>query len=164
MRAFVAAAVAANLLATACGPAFAFDPSTGLRPQRFSDPAAVAYFRLPFGAAKADDKMAYGFAVTAPVPYSYGAAPVPIADAPKLVDLRFNGAVPESLRVTGQVAWTLDPSRMPDGPRLNLLGGLGGLALGLAGTALAVYGVYRLVKKKCPAVSTSNGDCVKPAS
>lgn len=163
MRAFVAAAVAASLVTTACGPAFAFDPSTGPRPHRFSDPAAVVYFRLPFGAAKAGEGMAYGFAVTAPVPYSYGAAPLPIADTPKLLDLRFSGAVPDSLRVAGRAAWAPGPA--PEtGNRLNLLGGVGDLVLGLVGTAAAVYGVYQLVKKKCPAVSTSNGECVKPAS
>lgn len=164
MRALVAAAVAASLLASACGPAFAFDPSQASRGQRFSPPAAVAYFKLPFTTARAEDKAAYGFALTAPMPHGYGAPPVSIADAPKLLDLRFDGAVPESLRVTGQVAWSPDPSKLPDGQQRNLLGGVGNLVLGLAGTALAVYGVYKLVKKKCPAVSTSTGGCVQPAN
>lgn len=164
MRAFVAGAVAASIFNVACGPAFAFDPSTARYGQRFSPPAVVAYFKLPFDAAAAEDKAAYGFAVTAPMLHGYGATPLSIADTPKLLDLRFDGAAPESLRVTGRVAWTQDPSRLPDGQRLNLLGGVGDLVLGLAGTALAVYGVYKLVKKKCPAVSTSNGECVKPAN
>ena len=103
MRAFVAAAVVASMLDAACGSAFAFDPITASSGQRFSAPAAVAYFRLPFGAAKAEDRVAYGFAVTAPMMRSIGAAPISIADTPKLLDLRFNGAVPDSLRVTGRV-------------------------------------------------------------
>ena len=108
--------------------------------------------------------MVYGFAVTAPMLRTSGMAPVLIADTPKLLDLRFNGVVPDTLRVTGQVAWTMDSSQQPDGQRLNLLGGLGDLVLGLAGTAVAVYGIYSLVKKKCPAVSTTTGGCVKTGS
>lgn len=164
MRALVAGAVAASMLNLACGPAFAFDPSVAQGARRFSPPAVVAYFKLPFTAANAEDKAAYGFAVTAPMLHGYGAAPVSIADTPKLLDLRFDGAVPENLRVAGRTAWTSDPSKLPDGQRLNLFGGLGDIVLGLAGTALAVYGVYKLVKKKCPAVSTTNGECVKPAN
>lgn len=164
MRAFVAAAVAASVLTASCGSAFAFDPATGQPWQRFSPPAAVAYFKLPFNATRTEDRVVYGFAITAPMLRYSSMAPALIADTPKLLDLRFNGAVPDTLRVTGQVAWTLDPSKQLDGQRLNLLGGLGDMVLGLAGTAVAVYGIYSLVKKKCPAVSTSTGGCVKPAS
>lgn len=164
MRAFVAAAVAASVAVTACGSAFAFDPAMGQPWQRFSPPAAVAYFKLPFHAVPGAERVAYGLAVTAPMLRSSGTAPMLIADTPRLLDLSFHGIAPEALRVTGQVAWAGGSSQRPDGQRLNLLGGVGDLVLGLAGTAVAVYGIYSLVKKKCPAVSTSTGGCVKAAN
>jgi hypothetical protein len=161
MRACVAAVVAASVFVTACGSAFAFDPAAGQPWQRFSPPAAVAYFKLPFQAARTEDRVVYGLALTAPMPRMSGAASVLIADTPKLMDLRFNGVVPDSLRVTGQVAWARNPSQQPDDRRLNLFGGLGDLVLGLAGTAVVAYGIYALVKKKCPAVKTTTGACVQ---
>jgi hypothetical protein len=164
MRAFVAAVVAASVAVAACGSAFAFDPATGQPWQRFSPPAAVAYFRLPFHTEPGADRVAYGLALTAPMLRSSGAAPLLIADTPRLLDLSFHGVVPDALRVTGQVAWATGSSKPSGDRRLNLLGGVGDLVLGLAGTAVAVYGIYSLVKKKCPAVSTSTGGCVKPAS
>src|SRR4051812_15059410 len=108
MRAFVAIVAAANMTIAASGSAFAFDPSTGQSWQRSRPPMAVAYFRLPFQAGAVGDNIAYGLALTAPTPRSYSAAPVSITDTPRLLDLRFNGAVPDSLRVTGQVAWAHD--------------------------------------------------------
>ena len=164
MRSFLTAAMAAIVLATTTGSAFAFDPATGQSWQRATRPAAVAYFRLPFHGTTVDDKVAYGFALTAPTPRSYTSAPFLIADAPKILDLRFDGATPEALRLNGRLAWS-QGSHGPEGEHLNLLGGLGDLVLGLAGTALALYGIYRFVDKKkdCPAgqtKSTSSGVCV----
>ena len=164
MRTFITGAVAATVFTAACGPTFAFDPSVGQSWQRSRPPAAVAYFKLPLHAAKADDKVVYGLALTAPMLRSYDASPVLIADTPKLLDLRFNGAVPDTLRVTGQVAWALNPSNQPDAQRLNLLGRLAGLVLGVAGTAAGAYGIYALLKKKCSAISTTTGACVKTGS
>ena len=161
MRRLVAAAVAGSMLAVSSGSAFGFDPSTGQPWQRSRPVAAVAYFKLPFHAAKAEDAMVYGLAIAAPTLRSYGAAPLLIADRPKLLDLRFNGALPDTLRITGQVAWAQDPSKRPGEQRLNLFGGLGGWVLGLAGTAAAVYGIYGLIKKNCPAISTTTGACVR---
>ena len=132
--------------------------------QRFSPPAAVAYFRLPFHTVPGADRVAYGLALTAPVLRSSSAPPMLMAETPRLLDLSFRGITPDALRVTGQVAWAPSSSHHSDDRRLNLLGGVGDLVLGLAGTAVAVYGIYSLVKKKCPAVSTSTGGCVKPAS
>ena len=161
MRKFIAAAVAGVVFVVASGSTFAFDPSTGPNWRRPAPSAVVAYFRLPFHATTADDPVAYGLAITAPMPGSYSTESLSIANTPKLMDLRFNGARPDTLRVTGQFAWARDGSHLPEGQRLSLLGGIGSLALGIAGTALAVYGIYGLVKKKCPAISTTNGACIQ---
>ena len=164
MQRFIAAAIAAVVFVETTGCAFAFDPSSGQSWQRPTRAAAVAYFRLPFHPTESHDRVAYGLALTAPTLGGYGSVPLPIADAPKLLDLRFNGAVPDSLRVTGQVAWTQNPSQVPEDQRLNLFGGLGGFALGIVGTAAAAYGIYSVLKKKCPAISTTTGGCVKSGS
>src|SRR5436309_2982700 len=139
MRALVTGAVAAIVFVTASG-AFAFDPSTGQSWQPSRPAAAVAYFKLTFNAANADDRVAYGLALTAPTLRSYGTTPVSIADTPKLLDLRFNGAVPDTLLLAGQAAWARDASTRPGGERLNLFGGIGGFVLGLATTAAVAYG------------------------
>jgi len=148
MRTVVTAAVAASLFATSTASAFAFDPSMPQGWQASRPPAAVAYFKLPFHPVTASDSVAYGLAITAPTLRSYGPAPLAIADTPKLLDLRFNGAVPDTLRVSGQLAWSQDPSQLPGGQHLNLLGSALGLALGLASTAAGIWGIYTLVDKK----------------
>jgi hypothetical protein len=162
MRAFIAAAVAATMFA---GSAFASDPFNGNGWQRARPPAAVAYFKFSFQDSKTD-RTSYGFAVTAPTPRRYGTAPLLIADSPKLLDLRFKGAVPDTLRLSEQVAWSMSPSTRSDGRQHDLLGvpGLGGLILGVALTAAAAYGIYTLVKEECPAISTTTGGCVEPAN
>lgn len=161
MRRLIVAALAALVFAEATGSALAFDPSAmapSRQPARGS--AAVAYFRLPFNATGAHNRMTYGLALTAPTPRSYGISPLSIANTPKLLDLAFDGAVPDSLSVTGRMAWARDPSRLPDGRPLTLIGGLADFTLGVAGTALAVYLGYLLVKEKCPAISTTSGACI----
>ena len=165
MRAFTAAAIAAAIFADSIVPAFAFDPSTSPGWQAARAPAAVAYFKLPFHPAETADAVAYGIALTAPTLRGYGAMPLSIADTPKLVDLRFNGAAPDTLRFSGQLAWAQDTRQMPDGQHFNLIGSALGLALGLAGTAASIWGIYSLVEKKkgCPAgqvKSASTGACV----
>jgi hypothetical protein len=164
MRALITGAVAATVFATASGSAFAFDPLTGQGWQPSRPPAVMAYFKLTFNAPKTEDKVAYGIALTAPTLRGYGTSPVSLADTPKLLDLRFKDAVPDTLHLTGQVAWTRDPSQLPGDQRLNLFGGIGGFVLGLATTAAVAYGVYALVKKKCPAISTTTGGCVKTSN
>lgn len=162
MRTIVAAAVVASVFTSS---AFAADPFNDNGWQRSRPPAAVAYFKMNFH-AKAADKVAYGLAVTAPTPRRYGAAPLSIADMPKLADLRFNGAVPQTLRLSNQLAWSIDPSAYANEGQHNLLGvpGVGGALFGLALTAGAVYGIYTVVKKNCPAISTTSGGCVQPAN
>ena len=160
MRNFISAATAAIVFAVASGSAFAFDPSTGPSWRRPAPSAVVAYFRLPFHTTTVDNTFAYGLAITAPMPGNYNTEPLSIANTPKLMDLRFSGVRPDTLRITGQFAWAQDGSHVPEGQRLSLLGGIGSLALGVAGTALALYGVYALVKKKCPAVSLVSGVCI----
>lgn len=161
MRKVMAAVVAAVVLTETCGPSFAFDPSAiaqGRQPARGA--IAAAYVRLPLGVTGAEDRMAYGLAITAPTPGHYGAFPLSMAQTPKLLDLRFSGAVPDSLSVTGRLAWARDSQHLPDGGEFQFVAELANIALGLAGTALAVYGVYMLVKKECPAISTTNGACL----
>ncbi len=159
MRAFKAGVVAATVLAVGSSSAFGFDP-IGQGGQRSRPPAAVVYFKLTLDAATADDRLAYGLALTAPTLARSGTGYVPMADSPKLLDLRFNGAAPDTLRVFGTKAWARDPSQAPGDPRVGLFGGLAGFVLGLATTAAVGYGVYTLVKKKCPAISTITGGCV----
>ena len=118
MRAFLAAAVAATMFA---GSALASDPFNGNGWQRSRPPAAVAYFSFSLQGSKSD-RAAYGLAVTAPTPRRYGLTPLLIADTPKLVDLRFNGAVPHTLRLSEQVAWSMTPSTSPSGERRQIIG------------------------------------------
>lgn len=160
MRAFVAAAVAATMLA---GSAFASDPFNGNGWQRSRPPAAVAYFKLPLQASKSD-KVSYGLALTAPTPRRYGNTPMLLGETPKLLDLRFNGALPNTLRLGEQPVWSMTPAGGVDGEQRHLVGSLLNLGLGLVLTAAAVYGVYTLVKKECPAISTTTGGCVEPAN
>jgi hypothetical protein len=157
MKTPIAAALSLMLFA---GSASAFDPFNGQGWQRSRPPAAVAYFKMPLQQAGGGAKASYGLAITAPAPRTYGAAPMSLADAPKLADLRFSGAKPETLFLSGQVAWSLDPAARE---RHNLLGipGFGGTLFGLALTAGAAYGVYTVVKENCPAISTTTGGCVK---
>ncbi len=160
MRAFIAAAVAATMFA---GSALASDPFNGNGWQRSRPPAAVAYFSFSLQGSKSD-RAAYGLAVTAPTPRRYGLTPLLIADTPKLVDLRFNGAVPHTLRLSEQVAWSMTPSTSPSGERRQIIGTVADMLLGAALTAAAVYGIYTLVKKECPAISTTTGGCVDTAN
>ena len=160
MRAFVAAAVAATMFA---GSAFASDAFNGQGWQRSRPPAAIAYFKLPLQASKSD-RVSYGLALTAPTPRRYGNVPLLMGDAPKLLDLRFNGAIPNTLRLGEQPVWSMTPAGGVDGQRRHLVGGLLNWGLGLALTAATVYGVYTLVKKECPAISTATGGCVEPAN
>lgn len=160
MRTFVAAAVAATMFA---GSAVAADPFNGQGWQRSRPPAAIAYFKLPLQASKSD-KISYGLALTAPTPRRYGNTPLLMGEAPKLLDLRFNGAVPNSLRLGEQPVWSITPAGVIDGEQRHLVGGLLNWGLGLALTAAAVYGVYTLLKKECPAISTTTGGCVEPAN
>lgn len=160
MRTFVAAAVAATMFA---GSAVASDPFNGQGWQRSRPPAAIAYFKLPLQASKSD-KVSYGFALTAPTPRRYGNTPLLMGEAPKLLDLRFNGALPNSLRLGEQPVWSMTPAGGVDGEQRHLVGGLLNWGLGLALTAAAVYGVYTLLKKECPAISTTTGGCVEPAN
>lgn len=159
MRTFVAAAVAATMFA---GSAVASDPFNGQGWQRSRPPAAIAYFKLPLQASKSD-MASYGLALTAPTPRRYGNTPQLMGDAPKLLDLRFNGAIPNTLRLGEQPVWSMTPAGGVDGERRHLVGGLLNWGLGLALTAAAVYGVYTLLKKECPAISTTTGGCVEPA-
>ena len=160
MRTFVAAAVAATMIA---GSAVASDPFNGQGWQRSRPPAAIAYFKLPLQASKSD-KVSYGLALTAPTPRRYGSTPLLMGEAPKLLDLRFNGALPNSLRLGEQPVWSMTPAGGVDGEQRHLVGGLLNWGLGLALTAAAVYGVYTLLKKECPAISTTTGGCVEPAN
>ena len=160
MRAFVAAAVAATMFA---GSAFASDPFNGNGWQRSRPPAAVAYFKLPLQASKSDT-VSYGLALTAPTPRRYRASPLLMGDTPKLLDLRFNGAIPNTLRLGEQPVWSMTSSGGMEGERRHLVGGLLNWGLGLALTAAAVYGVHTLLKKECPAISTTTGGCVDPAN
>jgi len=160
MRTFVAAAVAATMFA---GSAVASDPFNSQGWQRSRPPAAIAYFKLPLQASKSD-KVSYGLALTAPTPRRYGSTPLLMGEAPKLLDLRFNGAVPNSLRLGEQPVWSMTPAGGVDGEQRHLVGGLLNWGLGLALTAAAVYGVYTLLKKECPAISTTTGGCVEPAN
>ena len=163
MRTIVAAAVVVGL---SSGSALSSDPFNGHGWQRSRPPAAVAYFKMPFHASKEDGKVAYGLAVTAPTPRRYSSAPVLIGDTPKLLDLRFEGALPHTLNLSEQVVWSLRGATQYGGEQRHLLGvpGLGGLVLGAALTAGAVYGLYTVVKKECPAISTTTGGCVKNAN
>lgn len=156
MRALIAAAVAVTLFA---GSALASDPFNGNGWQRSRPPAAVAYFTLSLQGSKTE-RAVYGFAVTGPTPRHYGLSPLLIAETPKLLDLRFKRAVPESLRLSGQVAWSMTPSEGPTDGRRQIIGSVANLFLGAALTAAAVYGVYTLVKEECPAISTTTGGCV----
>jgi hypothetical protein len=160
MRALIAAAAAATMFA---GPVLASDPFNGNGWQRSRPPAAVAYFKFSLQGSKSD-RAAYGLALTAPTPRRYGMTPLLIADTPKLVDLRFNGAVPDTLRLSERVAWSMTPSTSPDGERRQLIGAVADIVLGAALTAAAVYGIYTLVKKECPAISTTTGGCVDTAN
>lgn len=160
MRAFVAAAVAATMFV---GSAFASDPFNGQGWQRSRPPAAIAYFKLPLQASRSA-AVSYGLALTAPTPRRYGNVPLLMGEAPKLLDLRFNGAIPNTLRLGEQPVWSMTPAGGVDGERRHLVGGLLNWGLGLALTAAAVYGVYTLLKKECPAISTTTGGCVEPAN
>lgn len=160
MRAFIAAAVAATMVT---GPALASDPFGGNGWQRSRPPAAVAYFKFSFQGSKTE-RAAYGLAVTAPTPRRYGTVPVLIADTPKLLDLRFRGAIPDTLRLSERVAWSITPSTGPGGDRRQLIGTVADIVLGAALTAAAIYGIYSLAKKECPAISTTTGGCVEPAN
>lgn len=160
----MAVAVAATVFVTSVGPAFASDPFNGQGWQRSRPPAAVVYFKMPFHAGKDDEKVSYGLAVTAPAPRSYAASPTLIADMPKLLDLRFKGAAPETLLMSEQVAWSMNRGAMPEGQRHNLVGGPIGWLMNLALTGAAIYGVYTLLNKKCPAISTTTGGCVSTAN
>jgi hypothetical protein len=113
MRAFVAAAVAGTMFA---GSAFASDPFNGQGWQRSRPPAAIAYFKLPLQASKSD-KVSYGLALTAPTPRRYGNVPLLMGEAPKLLDLRFNGAIPNTLRLGEQPVWSMTPAGGVDGQR-----------------------------------------------
>jgi hypothetical protein len=158
MRAAVAAVVAATLFT---GSALASDPFNGNGWQRSRPPAAVAYFKYQLQPSAAD-RAAYGLAITAPTPRRYSAAPLLLADAPKLADLRFNGVRPQTLRFSNQLAWSMNAEDYANEERHNLLGipGVGGMIFGLALAAGAIYGGYTLLKKECPAINTTTGACI----
>jgi hypothetical protein len=163
MRTLVIAAIVA---VSVPGVGRASDPFNDHSWQKSRPPAVIAYFKMPLHAHAPTDKAAYGLALTAPVPRRYAGSPLLLADMPKIADLRFNGTMPESLRFSGQLAWSADPREGLAGERANLLGlpGLGGLVLGVALVGGAAYGLYTVVKKECPAISTSTGACVQPAN
>lgn len=162
MRALIAATVATTLFA---GSALASDPFNGNGWQRSRPPAAVAYFKLQLQPSTSD-RAIYGLAITAPTPRRYSRAPLLLADAPKLADLRFDGARPASLRFSNQLAWSINVEDYANEERHNLLGipGVGGALFSLALTAGALYGGYSLLKDKCPAISTTTGACIENAN
>jgi hypothetical protein len=161
MRAFTAVVTLASLVSNSV---LAFDPSHGQGWQRSRPAAAVAYFKLPLQAWNDEHKASYGLALTAPLPRRHGASPLSLADAPKLADVRFNGIVPETLLLSQQAVWSTNPDQRARDGRQNLVGGPLGWVFNLALTGAAIYGVYSLVKKECPAISTTTGGCVDAAN
>ncbi|MGE4061781.1 MAG: hypothetical protein AB7E79_00285 [Rhodospirillaceae bacterium] len=162
MRTIVAVVAAASLLASS---AFAMDPFNGQGWQKSRPPAAVAYLKFQFHAGKKDERASYGLAVTAPTPRVYASSPILLSDTPKLLDLRFKDGLPHRLLLSEQTAWSMTPDQEPSGSRHNLFfDGPVGWVFSLALTGAAIYGIYTLVKKECPAISTSTGGCVEPAN
>lgn len=160
MRVFISGALAASVLGAASAPAFAMDPFNGQGWQKSRPPAAIAYFKMPFHAGKDGRALTYGLALTGPTPRMQGPLSLPLTHAPRLLDLRFNGFAPDSLRLSEQLAWSQDPSAVDAGEGHHLVGGALGWAINLALTGAAIYGIYTLLKKECPAISTTTGGCV----
>ena len=135
--------------ALAAGP---FGDTTIYGQQRVAAPAAMAYVRVPFHAAKVDAfQPRAGVVITAPKAYRVGEAFTRTA-APGIIDFGFTGRDFTSpwtatVNVSGNVAWAEDPKALPKNTHNLFESGTSWIVVGLLSVGIA-GGVYVLSTRK----------------
>ncbi len=144
----VAAAALAGQLATPAFAAGTFNDATMLGWQQRSAPAAMAYFSVPFHAARNDRlQPRAGLMITAPQAY-YPGAKSSLTSAPGMVDFAFTGndlntPWTATLNVQNQVAWASDPKALPKNSKQLFESGVSWVVVGVLSAGIIV-GVYAL--------------------
>jgi hypothetical protein len=149
MKKYAVAAAAIAMAGQLVSPAYAagvFNETTMLGWKRTSEPAAVAYFKLPFQwgeSLKAQPRV--GFMISSPRTYAASAA-VPHQTGRGIVDLGFTGRDfyspwTASLNFNGQTAWTSDRDAMPKNTKYLFESGTSWVVVGIASAAI-IAGVY----------------------
>ncbi len=130
----VIAAIASQTVTPALA-AGALDENTMLGWQRNAGPAAMAYFRMPFHATRADRlQPRAGFMITPPQSYRAGTV-ISRANAPGIIDFGFTGRDFRSpwtatFNVSDAVAWSGNPDALPKGTRHLFESGTSWMAVG----------------------------------
>ena len=129
-----------------------FGDTTIYGQQRIAAPAAMAYVRVPFHAARTDAfQPRAGVVITAPQAYRVGEAFTRTA-APGIIDLGFTGRDFTSpwtatVNVSGNVAWAEDPKSLPKNTHSLFESGTSWIVVGLLSVGIA-GGVYALSERK----------------
>jgi hypothetical protein len=119
--------------------------------QRTSQPAAVAYFKMPLQADKhGAAQPRAGLMISAPKSYAAGTAVLRQSGA-GMIDLGFSGrdlSTPwtASLMVSNQVAWTANPEAMPKNTKYLFESGASWVVVGLVSVGI-IAGVYVLADR-----------------
>jgi hypothetical protein len=144
MKKYAALAAVIALTGQTVSPAFAagvFNDTTMLGWKRTSEPAAVAYFKMPFQSGpglKAQPRV--GLMISSPRSYSASTAIVHQAGS-GVVDLGFTGRDfyspwTATLNFNNQVAWASNPDALPKNTKYFLESGTSWALVGVASAAI----------------------------
>ena len=150
MKKYAAFAAAIAMAGQLVSPAAAgvFNETTMLGWRRVSEPAAVAYFKIPLQTGKGfKAQPRAGFMISAPKSYSADSAVLQQAGA-GMVDFGFTGRHFDrpwtaSLMVSNQVAWASNPEALPKNTPHLFESGASWVVVGLLSAGIIV-GVYAL--------------------
>lgn len=154
MKKYAAVAAAVAMTGQLIAPAQAagvFNDTTMLGWQRTSQPAAVAYFKIPLQADKGyAAQPRAGLMISGPKSYAAGTA-VMHQSGPGALDLGFTGrdfSSPwtASLMVSNQVAWAANPDALPKNAPHMFESGTSWVVVGLLSAGI-IAGVYVLADR-----------------